>query len=230
VGGTLLTASAWDGHPRGYSRYPPRHPVLFFGGVGCDQTCAFNSLNNPWTRPFLDKGLSVFSTGTLAHQWANDFAIAEIDALVARAAADPNIDASKVLLHGGSQGSLHALAWGMRNAARVAAIACPLPIPSLAAMHDSPGAPSYAAEIEAAYGNLAGYQAAVASHDPDQNRAAFTMPIGFWYSNNDPTAPPAPALAFAAAVGASVTDMGAIGHSTNAAFADEAAEFLRARA
>jgi pimeloyl-ACP methyl ester carboxylesterase len=144
-----------------------------------------------------------------------------------RTFAGPLAQTDKVLLLGQSQGSLNALAWAMRNPELVAGVACILPIPSLAAMHDSPGAPSYAASIEAAYGGLAGYTAAVGDHDPDQNRELLAgVPIKFWYSNNDPTSPPAPALAFAAATGVEAVDMGALGHLPGAQYAPDVAAWL----
>lgn len=145
--------------------------------------------------------------------WGNDAAVAAIDQLWALMQARWGVPADKVLLMAGSMGNLAAFNYLRANPAKVAAIASLLPAVDLAYFHDSnPEGNADPAEIEAAYGGLAAYQAALPTHSPFIHRAA-GVPIRIWSSSTDPLIPPATVNTFATAVGASKADLGAVGHS-----------------
>lgn len=166
--------------------------------------------------------------------WGNDASVAALDDMVdlllasssnavANNAAGACRSASdKVILYGGSMGALTALNHLQANASKVAAVFAVIPTIALDAAHDADPErfTDAAATIEAAYGGSAGYEAAIASHDPSQNTAAIAatgVPIHLWYSTNDTLVLPAEAEAFAAAVGATceLHSMGAVGHTFN---------------
>lgn len=72
----------------------------------------------------------------------------------------------------------------------------------------------YAAEIVAAYGGQAAYDAARPTHNPIEYAAALSsIPIKLWYSSDDPACPPAIVEDFADQTGAELESLGAIGHS-----------------
>lgn len=153
--------------------------------------------------------------GTLT--WGNDASQAAVaTAKTNLQAAAIGAKAGKVGLLATSMGALTALNWARANAALVGCVALAIPVVDLAYEHDN-NVNGYGAEIEAAYGNLAGYTAAVAAHNPMQNAAAHAAgpPLKMWRSTNDAIAVTARQDAFAAAVGANcpVSSLGAAGHS-----------------
>lgn len=142
--------------------------------------------------------------------------VANVNAGCLRSASD------KVCLYGGSMGILPALNYMQENPSKVAVVVGVIPVIALDAAHDANPErfTNAAATIEAAYGGTAGYNAAIASHDPSQNTAAIAatgVPIHLWYSSTDTLVLPAEVEAFASAVGATCTlhSMGAVGHTFN---------------
>lgn len=73
----------------------------------------------------------------------------------------------------------------------------------------------FAAEIEAAWGGAAAYEAAKLTHNPIDNLAQFdgSVPTCFWYSDTDPVTPLAKVQQAAELAGGNLFSMGAIGHS-----------------
>lgn len=132
--------------------------------------------------------------------WGTDTAQARVDEAVGiLGSAEFAAKTDKVVLLGISMGALLALNWARANPAKVACLALMYPVTDLAYMHDT-AALGFTAEIEAAYGGAAGYQAALATHNPQANAAAYEgMPIKMWYSDADASVGDTPA-AFAAAV------------------------------
>lgn len=132
---------------------------------------------------------------------------------------------TKVVLFGASMGSILALRYAMAFPSRVAAIALALPIPDVQGMYD---------------GNVGGFQALIGAaygarpsnaQNPASNPSAFAgIPMRLWYSTDDATSLPVPALAFAAAAGAAVTSMGAVGHVLPGSIGPDVASFLGAYA
>lgn len=147
--------------------------------------------------------------------WGNDASVAAIDQLWSLMQARWGVPSDKLLLLAGSMGNLTAFNYLRANPTKVAAIAGILPVVDLAFIHDAnPEANADPAEVEAAYGGLAAYQAALPTHSPVIHKASGS-PSAIWYSTSDPIALPATALQFAADVGATATSLGAVGHSFN---------------
>jgi pimeloyl-ACP methyl ester carboxylesterase len=148
-----------------------------------------------------------------------------------QAAATGGAKAGKVGLLATSMGALTALNWARANPSLVACIGLMIPVVDLAYEHDN-NVNGYAAAIEAAYTNLAGYQAAVATHDPMQNTASHASgpPIKMWRSTDDAIAVTARQDAFAAAVGSNcqVSSLGAAGHFPQTVPPTEVVAFFQA--
>lgn len=112
-----------------------------------------------------------------------------------------------------SMAGLGGLNWARANPTLVACIALLLPVVDLAYEHDN-NVQSFAAEIETAFTNLAGYTAAVATHDPMQNTASYTgVPMKAWISPSDTVAITARQQAFITATGCQQGVSGANDHS-----------------
>jgi hypothetical protein len=161
--------------------------------------------------------------------WGNDASVAAIDQLWTLMQTRWGVPADKLLLFAGSMGNLTAFNYLRANPTKVAAIASILPAVDLGFIHDSnPEANADPAEIEAAYGGLAAYTAALPTHSPKLHKAG-GVPIRIWYSTDDPIALPATALQFASDVGASTVSLGAVGHTFGGAGFDRStiANWLR---
>lgn len=159
--------------------------------------------------------------------WGNDASVAAIDQLWTLMQTRWGVPSDKVLLLTGSMGTLTAFNYLRANPTKVAAIASILPVVDLAFIHDSnPEANADPAEVEAAYGGLTAYQAAVATHSPAVHKAK-SCPIRLWYSSTDPIALPATVEQFAKDVGAERTSMGAVGHTFNGLVRGDVAAWLK---
>lgn len=179
-----------------------------------------------------DEGIPLVSADLAgARAWGNPTSVARVGD--ARTFLDSKLAPKndKVLLYGGSMGSLALLNWARANKASVAAIALFLPIVDLDAVH---GYAPYAADIEAAYGgSLAAFNAAKDASNPMAHVEDYEdIPIKLWYSTTDPIATPEPVAVFKAAVGANVelASMGAQNHTLNNFYAQEVVDFLAAYA
>jgi alpha-beta hydrolase superfamily lysophospholipase len=151
--------------------------------------------------------------------WSNQTALDRVDAALARVAVETNCRSDRVLLLGDSMGTTLALNWMRRNAAKVAGVALLLPIPDLAHAHAAAPAP-IPANIDTAFSGMAGgYAGQVDAFNPAAHASDYaSMPIAFWHSDDDPTADPPTAKAFAAAIGRSSSSMGSAGHAIPAGF------------
>lgn len=166
--------------------------------------------------------------------WGNDTAIARVGLsktyLQGTAAYQPQAKAGGVFLVGGSMGAAAALNWARQNLSSVKAIALLIPAVDVDDIHDN-NRNGYAAEIETAYTNLAGWDAAVSTHNPVTYAAELTgIPIKVWYSSSDPICVPATASAFATASGATLRSLGAVGHTSATVDASEITDFFQAYA
>lgn len=129
---------------------------------------------------------------------------------------DNNLKArsDKVAFFTGSGGTPGILNWAKDNVSRVACIVAGVPLVDIEDLHDN-NRGGYADEVEAAYGGLAGYTAAMPTHNPAQYPEAFAgLPIRLYYSTDDPLIYPPTVTAFAAGAGSSceAISMGATGH------------------
>ena len=110
--------------------------------------------------------------------------------------------------------------------ASVAAIALITPVVDVDDIHDN-NRNGYAAEIEARYGGLAAFDAALPTHNPVAFAGQLAgIPIKVWISSNDPVVIPATVDAFAAGSGAAVASLGAVGHTAGALDGADVASFL----
>lgn len=158
--------------------------------------------------------------------WGNDAALATIpDSLTDLDRLGCN---GQVFIIAVSMGVPLVLSWARLNLAKVAGIALLTPAVALEAIR-STNRNGYAAELEAAYGGAAAWQTARPTHDPASYAADFTgVKMGVWRSTNDPVCLPAEVDAFAAAAGADVFSLGAVGHSAGSLDPQDVADFLLA--
>lgn len=165
--------------------------------------------------------------------WGNDASQAAVGTgkTNVQATATGGAKSGKIGLLATSMGALSALNWARANPTLVACIGLMIPVVDLAYEHDN-NVNGYAAAIEIAYTNLAGYTAAVTTHDPMQNTAAHASgpPIKMWRSTDDAVAVTARQDAFAAAVGSNcqVSSLGAAGHFPQTVPPAEVVSFFQA--
>ncbi len=186
-----------------------RRPLIHaFGHGGYDnglkETNFLSSGFWPLFAPLADAGYPVIC-GELGGSplWGNDTTITRVGQLVAYASSGFGFDTSGVFMLGISMGMLPLLRWAKDNRATVKAVYGAIPVTNLASIHDrNPN--GYAAEIEAAYGGLAAYQAALPTHDPSAYAASLAgLPIRLLYHTDDTVVVPSDVTGFAASVGAS---------------------------
>jgi predicted esterase len=171
--------------------------------------------------------------------WGNDTAIAKVTDAKTYAQGTLGGKAGKVLLWGGSMGSLVVLNWAAANPTLVAAVACALPANSLVDLHDN-NRGGFKTEIETAHGTgvLASFvgNATATAHDPTQQAAnLISFPIKLWYSTDDTTVVPSTVTAFQTAVNTAggncqIQSMGAIGHTITAIDETQVLRFFQANA
>jgi pimeloyl-ACP methyl ester carboxylesterase len=149
--------------------------------------------------------------------WGNDTSRARVsDAKTYLQGSAHSAKAGGVLLLGISMGALTALLWAKANPTLVRATALLIPELDPTTVHDT-NRGGFAAAIEAAYGGLAGWNAAKATHDPSIDAASYTgFPIAIWNSSNDSIGTPAATVAsWAVAAGATTHSLGAVGHDSS---------------
>lgn len=145
--------------------------------------------------------------------FGRDASATALDAAVAWAAAR-GLATTNMVAYVVSMGALTLFnAWKTRlSMFKAAALA--IPGLDLADLHDNDRGGT-ATPIETAYTNLAGYEAAVATHNPAAAGAAEVFdgkPIRAWISSNDTTTPPEIAEAWMTRQGGDAVTFGAAGH------------------
>jgi pimeloyl-ACP methyl ester carboxylesterase len=152
--------------------------------------------------------------------WGNATSNARMDSAWAYFKSAFGVRTDKVIVLGGSHGSVTALRWALANPTLVAALVLTIPAPNFVDLHDNDRGPGAKATLEAAWGTgtVASFVAnsTIAAVDPFQNAAAYAalgLPIKGFYASDDPVALPAHWQSFAAAVGAQSQSLGAVGHS-----------------
>lgn len=149
-----------------------------------------------------------FSNGTT---WGNDTGQSRLGSAWAYVKTAFGAKTDKVVLYGISMGMLVCLNWARANPSSVAAIVGISGVVDLADMHDQ-NRGGYAAEIETAYTNLAGYTSAVAAHNPAVHATDFVgIPMKLWRSSDDTIAIPSLTDTFAATAGATIVNAGSGG-------------------
>lgn len=194
-----------------------RPAIVFAHGRASDAQQAMYAFANSaggQTYGLADAGYQVFASdlGGVA-TWGNDTAQSRIGSAKTYVQGTLGAKSGKVGLYGVSMGALACLNWARANASSVACIGLVVPVTDLDYMHAN-NVQGWAAEIETAYTNLSGYNAGVATHDPNQNTATHASgpPIKVWYASDDTTAITARQQAFITATGCQATNMGAVGH------------------
>lgn len=121
----------------------------------------------------------------------------------------------KICLIGDGVGALDALNWAWRHQDKVMAIVLRAPVVALADYHTR-NAGGQAAAIEAAYGGLAAFNAALPTHDPMQNLALirpFAHRIQCWAGTADTVVPASEVETFATLIGAEYHEVNGLNHT-----------------
>jgi pimeloyl-ACP methyl ester carboxylesterase len=164
--------------------------------------------------------MTTFGPSLGVNHWGNDDFLAAFDDALDFAESIYGLSTTQVAILGLSMGGM-ALNWVWRNPTRVRACALVIPAVALEAIHDAD--PIGLAEfIELAYTDLAGLEAAYATHDPShpdnvEALAPLADRIRIWYSTDDNVIDAADVEAFASATGIAATQIGAVGHNIGGA-------------
>lgn len=172
------------------------------------------------------RGLPVISNDQSGpSNWSTDLALTRVTGALTRIGAITGARTDRVLLLGDSMGATVALNWARANPTLVRAIALVIPVVNLEHAHDET---ALAAGIEAAYGGLAGYQAALPNKNPALFHSSYVnIPIKFWYSEDDPAAVASEVTDFATATSHEAISMGSTGHTIPSSFdVDPVVDFL----
>jgi pimeloyl-ACP methyl ester carboxylesterase len=138
-----------------------------------------------------------------------------------------------LLLWAGSMGGLLAANYARANPTKVKGLALAIPANDLAYHHSGEDAATgkFAAEVEAAYGGLAAYEAALANFSPTlHNLGDYSGEVLLFASEDDPQAPTAGVYEYASALNAEVVSLGSVGHSFQGLDGNRLARWLRAHA
>lgn len=199
------------------------------------------ALDNGWTygSPIVHKDLQLLADtgvvvvaadvgGTLT--WYNDLSIGRIDTLIAWMVTNYGVRTDKIIFIGDSMGGGLALNWCWRHPDQVGACVLRVPGVGLNLMH-ARNTLGLAASMEAAYTDLAGFNAALPTHDPSHaNNTALISPISsrfrIWYSVDDPAIFRSDVFSYASATGVQITSLGNVGHTPTLIYpaVDHAAE------
>lgn len=164
--------------------------------------------------------------------WGNDTALAAVNDARTFLQGTLAAKAGKIVLLGGSMGSVLALNWLRANPTAVYCASLGLPIADVEDVRANNRGGAQAA-IETAYTNNAGWQTARPTHNPAEYTAdliAADVPIRFDYSTDDTIGLPALTLDLADTLGdlATVDDYGAAGHTYTGLDATTAANWVEA--
>lgn len=188
----------------------PQVAIYMHGAAGEHDDLFFH----PPTNRLIDGGFLVISIGGGGHHtWGNDSVIDHMDDCWTY--LQSRFGATEVIVMGGSMGTVSALTWARQNIADVAAMILSLPIPDVEAVRAADRG-GFASEIEAAYTNNAGWQAARPTHNPIEFADELAgIPIRLDYSDTDNIGTMSETFDLAAAIGSSADlfSIGAIGHS-----------------
>jgi alpha-beta hydrolase superfamily lysophospholipase len=120
--------------------------------------------------------------------------------------------AGKVGLIGSSMGSLAALRFAKANPTLVQCMSLLVPNVNLQDVHDVTRT-DLAAEIETAHGGTTGYNTYISNENPSSHTSSWTgFPTQLYYASNDPNFSTGVQSTFGSAIGATVTNLGAVGH------------------
>lgn len=176
----------------------------------------------PHESTFVLGGLSMIATDLGGAQtWGSDASLSRIDEAWDYAVSQLGVSNDKIILWGGSMGSLTALLYARENPANVACVGVALPIvdPEQVRSEDAGG---YQSEIEAIHG----VGTVPSPKRPNQNAGDYTMPVALWASVTDTVGDYTLAEDFAGDIGADFHSLGSVGHSYLSMDNNEALTFL----
>lgn len=211
---------------RDYCANGTQRGCLFVHGAGVDNTQILSAYRDV-PAAIARAGIPVLACDLAGDNWGNDTGQARLTEAKTFMQTQFGTASGPCLVYAGSMGGLTALNWQRNNPTLVSAIHGTIMATDLADLHDNDRLGS-AAGIETAYGGLAAYNAAVATHNPALFASGYsTLPIRITYSTNDPAVVPATITAFAAASGATLVSVGAQGHADTGIDPVAAAAWLR---
>lgn len=206
---------------RRYKADGTMRPVVYFtGGPGDDRDFLTSTASGSQIAPFLaHAGVPVISAAFGgANQWGNDTSQTRIGQAWTFVKTVLGTKTDKFVGIGVSKGATALLNYTRANPANVAALLLIVPAVNLTDIHDN-NRSGNAANIETAYTNLAGWQAAAATHDPALNTATHAsqaIPMFLIYGDSDTTIAPSTVTSFAGAVGAATQLVTGTDHLTTA--------------
>lgn len=171
--------------------------------------------------------MSIDAGGTAA--WGSPSAMTAVTNAADWLIANVGVRTNRVFVAGFSMGGLTALTWGRLNANRCAGIAAICPALDLTALRAA--SPTFASEMDAAYGSQAAALAAVPVYSPYAAAASSDayagLPTKLWYASDDTVALTATQTAFLARCpSVASVNMGAVGHTPLPVDADMFAAFF----
>ena len=210
---------------------PGGTPVIFCHGLLVGAQQSFNT-EGEVQRQLADR-YEVTSAGADLgglSSWGNDACVAAVTALITYMGANYGTKTNQVALYGTSMGGATALNWAMRNPTKVVALALSNPVVALQGIHDR-NPIGVASLIETAYTDLAGYTAALPTHDPSHiaNRdvvKALGPRTRIWYAPDDTVIAQSEVLAYAGFTGCELSSVGNVGHAVTTAGQSATAKWL----
>jgi pimeloyl-ACP methyl ester carboxylesterase len=202
--------------------------VVIIHGAGAD---ADYFLTDPLSNPIAPTIVSTNRMPAIATDaggnltWGNSTAQTAMDATMTYFTSQLGAK-DQVILLGQSMGGTTVLNWARNNPSKVAAIVLHLPIVDLQDIVDNNRGPGLGPTVPPAYGNPLG-DVIPPAFNPAANTADYVgMPIRIWYSTNDLSCDPGVVAAFGTAVGATMTSLGAVGHSITGIDYDDMAAWI----
>jgi len=189
------------------------HAMLFCTGNAASATATLASNFYGQFSALADAGIAVIC-GDLSSDgksWGNDASTTELEELRAYLTSQYGHPAATVSLLGGSMGGLTGLNYYRRFPAKVTRIGLIIPAIDLQQFHDNA---TFTAEINTAYTNQAGFDAAVGTHSGLAIADDIAVDTKIWYSTDDPLCDAADVLALDAANNfTTIESLGAVGHN-----------------
>ena len=208
--------AAGEGHVFMASRlYKPngtKRPVVYCHGRGQSHLEGLDPTYGPPAQAIAEMGYPVIAIdagGTTA--WGNDTALARINDALTFVRSQFGASSQAPLVMGTSMGGLTAFNYALQYP--TSGVLSIIGAINLSYTHDTQPIGLQATEVEAAYGGLAGYQAALPTHSPIQFGKTLRTKVAIYYSDDDPVTPAADARKLASDTGASVWSIGAVGHN-----------------
>lgn len=226
--------------PRGYRPGvdPPRRLVLVCHGANQRAVTAVSGVDEmrPLARHMADAGLIGLAIDCNAppaasglQNWGNAASVTRTQAAVDFAVASLGARADGILALTTSMGAFTLLNWARTRLGLLRGAALLIPGLDLQDIRDNnrSGAQGF---IDTAYGGSGALAAAYPTRSPLVYRAELAgAPLRLWTSSDDPVCQPAASATFAAATGAPIVSLGAVGHSVSGLRVGDVVDYLAGR-